>query len=95
MLKMQALFVISFLWLSRLPLFPLKFCFVFVGSQHASFSMMNNVVRKMQENNLRSTILQHAEPKTREKVYYFGFQVFEAINDCLFVSAPVATNMFF
>ena len=71
MLKMQALFVISFLWLSRLPLFPLKFCVVLVGSQHASLSMM--MLRKIQETSLQSTIVQHAEPETRGKVCYFWF----------------------
>jgi hypothetical protein len=73
MLKMRALFVISFLWLSRLPLFPLKFCVVFVGSRHASFSMMKNMVRQMEDFSLRAKILEHAKAEVRATVCYFWF----------------------
>ena len=96
MLKMRALFVISFLWLSRLPLFPLKFCVVFVGSQHAKLSlMMNNMERRIQETSLQSTIVLCADLETRGKVCYFWFSGVRGNHDCLFVSAPVATNRFF
>ena len=73
MLKMRALFVISFLWLLRLPFSPLKFCVVFVGSQHASFPMMKNILRKFQQTSLESTIVQHADPEKREQVCHFWF----------------------
>ena len=81
------------LWLSRLPLFPLKFCVVFVGSQHAKLSLM--MLRKIQETSLQSTIVRCADPETRGKVCYFWFSGVRGNHDCLFVSAPVGTNRFF